>query len=390
MGRRATAWFRADRDAWYVKLDGRQIRLAVGKGGEADAKKELRRLLAERDKLGSLKTGNLSVAAVCALYDAHAQKNLAPVTASRYREFLERFAGHSGALAASEARPKHVADWLDTKPTWGVTTRHNAITAVKRAFAWAAKAGHIADDPLAKMERPRPRRREDVADAGKATAMIASAVSPEFRDLLTVLRETGCRPGEAVRIEARHIDWERRIAVLAGKTTARTGRARVIHLTEAAMVVLAGCAERHGEGGPLLRNTKGQPWTRTALNTQMRRLRDRAGLTGDKGAVLYAFRHLWVTDALEAGEPIATVAELAGHRGTAMIERHYSHLSERHAHLQASLSRIRPGGRTALPPPAAPPLPGGDGAGEPESPTRPPPQPPPGRTARKPRNRPAS
>lgn len=385
MGRRATGFWRADRNAWYVKLDGRQIRLAVGKGAKAQAERELRRLLAERDRGATSGVGVLSVAAVCALFDAHAQRHLAPITASRYREFLERFAGAFGPLAASEARPKDVLAWLDGKPTWGPTTRHNAATAVKRAFAWAAKVGHLERDPLAGLERPRAGRREVVADGATAAAMIAGAISPEFRDLLVFLRETGCRPGEAIRMEARHVDWGRRLAVLDGKTTARTGRKRIIHLTEAATAILASGLERH-PAGPLLRNTKGLPWTRTALNTQMRRLRARLGIGKEAGAVLYALRHQWVTDALESGVPIATVAELAGHRGTAMVERHYSHLSDRTEHLQSALSRIRPEAGTEAPRKEAQ----SPGRHDPAAPASRSPRRAPGKSARTPRNRPAS
>jgi hypothetical protein len=46
-----------------------------------------------------------------------------------------------------------------------------------------------------------------------------------------------------------------------------------------------------------------------------------------------------VTDALEAGIPIATVSELAGHRSTKMVEQVYSKLSERKAHLRAAAAK---------------------------------------------------
>src|SRR5207253_2570501 len=99
-----------------------------------------------------------------------------------------------------------------------------------------------------------------------------------------------------------------------GKTSRRTGRKRVIHLQPEALEICRQLAAEHPDG-PIFRNEDGAPWTKDAINCQIRRLRKRAGLGRDVFA--YAFRHLFVTDALERSVPVATVAELAGHLGTA-------------------------------------------------------------------------
>jgi len=69
------------------------------------------------------------------------------------------------------------------------------------------------------------------------------------------------------------------------------------------------------------------------------RLRGRLGMGSE--ATAESLRHLFVTDALDAGVPIATVAQLAGHTGASQIEATYSHLSERGKHLHDAVSRIR-------------------------------------------------
>jgi len=91
-----------------------------------------------------------------------------------------------------------------------------------------------------------------------------------------------------------------------------------------------------------LRNSCGLPWTHNAIRIRFRNLRKKLGLP--KGVVATAMRHTWVTDALEAGIPIATVSELAGHRSTRMVEQVYSKLSERksrHCYRLALASRPR-------------------------------------------------
>ncbi len=118
------------------------------------------------------------------------------------------------------------------------------------------------------------------------------------------------------------------------------GQPRVIHLSEPAAAILAEYAGRH-PSGPCLRNSRGRPWSRNAVSCAMRRLRARAGLAG-VGAVPHALRHAFITDALSVGLSVAVVAELVGHRSTAMIDRVYSHLGERTAVLQAAMDRVRP------------------------------------------------
>ncbi len=58
---------------------------------------------------------------------------------------------------------------------------------------------------------------------------------------------------------------------------------------------------------------------------------------------LYAIRHSYITEALVKGVAAATVSVLAGHRGTAMISRHYLHLTERHDHLSSAAKKARGG-----------------------------------------------
>ena len=63
----------------------------------------------------------------------------------------------------------------------------------------------------------------------------------------------------------------------------------------------------------------------------------RAGLK----AIAYGYRHTFATDALARGVPDAQVAELLGHSGTAMLHKHYSHLTARSQVLRDALGRVR-------------------------------------------------
>jgi integrase len=70
----------------------------------------------------------------------------------------------------------------------------------------------------------------------------------------------------------------------------------------------------------------------------MKYAREKAGV---KHAVAYGYRHTFATDALANGVPDAQVAELLGHSGTAMLHKHYSHLTARSKVLQEALGKVR-------------------------------------------------
>ena len=76
----------------------------------------------------------------------------------------------------------------------------------------------------------------------------------------------------------------------------------------------------------------------TNASTRMRHVREKLGY--GKECTLESFRHQWITDALERGVPIATVAELAGN-SVAVISRHYSKLANRTDHLSESANSVR-------------------------------------------------
>ena len=133
------------------------------------------------------------------------------------------------------------------------------------------------------------------------------------------LWETGARPSEVARIEASMIDAETGVIVMQSKTSGRTKKPRVIVMTQRMRELLLPLAERYPEG-PILRNTRGNPWTRNAMACRFAPLRERLGM--GKEATAESFRHVFATDAAVKGVPIATTAALMGHASTKMLERH--------------------------------------------------------------------
>jgi integrase len=345
--RQPQPWRRKDVEGnpWYARIKGQKVWLAPGTAPKTDAYKALREALSEADKAQPRRGGlkfrdvvNLFLAATDSAVNRGEKK---PLTAESYHRFLLPAASAFGQHPVAALKPHHVSSWLDAprdKP-WNSTTRNNAITAVKACLNWSRREGHILENPLRDMAKP-PALVFDVDMTPAIAAEILDAArDPAFRDYVTVAHATGARPDELIRLEARHLDFRSGVATMEGKTTGRTGRPRVIHIGAVAGLLVKLAKDR--PVGPILLNSKGSPWTRNSLALRFGRLRKRLGL--GKETTAKAFRHGFVTDGLEAGVPLATVAELVGHKGTKMVERHYSKLRKRAEHLRDAAAKVRPG-----------------------------------------------
>jgi integrase len=92
---------------------------------------------------------------------------------------------------------------------------------------------------------------------------------------------------------------------------------------------------------PVFVNSDGRPWSASLLPKRFDRVKEVArrkklGVVRDE-ITIYAFRHLWISEALMEGNDIATVAKMAG-TSIAMIERVYGHFSNKH--LRAAQDRL--------------------------------------------------
>jgi integrase len=334
MGRTAKPWYRKGAKAWYVELDGRQIPLARGAkdATKAEARREFHRLMASRKEAVAV---GPTLGALADLFADYLVRETAPLTVEWYKRHLGSFVRHVGKhFPAADVRPLHVTAWLEPT-TLGPTTRHGAMAAVRRLFRWGKRQGHLAADPMTDLEKPTPKPRETDLTAEQAQAIRAAYRSDDpFVAFMDVLHETGMRPSEAMGLEASEIDFDGREIRRQGK-----GRARVIRLTDAALELLRRLAAQHPEG-PVLRNSRGTPWTRNSTACRFARLRARIGV--GREATAESFRHSFVTDGLERGVSVSAMAELVGHKSTKMIDKHYSKLRERTSHLHEAVAKVRP------------------------------------------------
>lgn len=110
-------------------------------------------------------------------------------------------------------------------------------------------------------------------------------------------------------------------------------------LAALALEVLKEQRDRH-EKGLLFRGLRGKRLGLQALTMRFERLSEKVG----RRVCSYDFRHTWSTRALKAGIPVAHVAAMLGHSSTAMVSRHYGHLSDEVPTLRDAADRVSKAG----------------------------------------------
>lgn len=336
-------WYRTSHDAWYVEVAGKQVKLAKGKANKQLALLEWHRLQSGQSRPAD--AADPHVAVVFDLFLAWSKARHTPETYDWYRHYLQSFVSfrEAGRLAVGRVTAAHVTRWLDAQTAWTDSSRRGAVTAVKRAFAWAEAEGYTAANPVKHVKKPGPVARTRVLTPGERATVLAGVRDPSFREFVLALQETGCRPSEVARLTAADVDLARGVWTLAAHKTARkTGKPRVVYLTPGMHELSRVLVGRHPTG-PLFRSRRtGRPFSRNAVRIRFMRLREKhpelAGVTA------YTYRHSFATDALERGVGIAQVAELLGHTSTDMVMRHYSKLSQRVQHLRDMAARAVGGG----------------------------------------------
>jgi integrase/recombinase XerD len=349
MSRPSKPWYWADRGGWYVTIAGRRRCLAKGPKGKtrAAAEREFHlRMLAEGKAVETDRSrmtfNDLAGLFLVKVAGQVARGEREQGTYDSYAKYLLSATDTAGGVGAAAMRPVDLLAWVDGK-AWGPTVRHDALNTVKIAYRWAKKVGHLAENPIAEMELPRPNRRTAIPTHEQVGRIFDAAWGQPFRDLLTALQETGCRPSEVATLTADRVDLGAGIWRVKNKTRTATGEAtRKVYLTPA-MIELT---RRRMEGmmsptGPVFTNSRGRPWTKGPISYRFVRLQRKLGYGAECTA--YAFRRLWITDALERGINPAVVAELVGHKSLDMIMKHYNQLRQRTDHLREAVRIARPG-----------------------------------------------
>lgn len=332
-------WFRSERNSYFVTVNGVQHNLRT-----ADKTLAIERWHALMVRPPEPpESPDSTVVVILASFLEWAEKHTKPATFAWHKHYLQSFVKDIPRdLRVADFKPFHVTRWLDRRATWGVSSRRAAISTVKRAMNWAVAEGYVAHSPIASIRKPNRKRRETVLSDEQRQLIIEEARDENFRDLVTLIQETGVRPQEVRSVEARHVDLQNGLWIFAPsehKTGEKTGEPRIVYLNAKALEITRRLVQE-SPVGPLCRNSRGKPWTRNAVRLRFRRLRRRLKDQLPPNLCAYLFRHTFATGALERGLDAITVAELMGHRGdVSMLSQVYQHLRQRTSHMKAAAER---------------------------------------------------
>lgn len=329
-------FFRPKKNRWYVQIAGKHVNLGPD---ETEAFRRYHSLMADRGKPVPVVVQTGSDPALAAILDAFLEWCRVHRAARTYESYQERIQSFLDALAdktllARELRPFHLQQWVDGHPDWNAGMKRGRLQAVQRALNWAVKQGRLDKSPVAFMEKPPPGKRENVIDYPTYQRMRDLTATQQFRDLIDVSWETGCRPQEIWRVEKRHLDVAGKRWVFPVTESKGKRKIRIVYLTDLALEICQRLALKHPTG-PLFRNSDGLPWTRFAVSLVFGRMVKHLA----RKYALVDFRHTFVTRSLKAGVDPVTLSFLMGHADTSMLSRQYAHLDQDAGHLRDALTK---------------------------------------------------
>ncbi len=333
--RQPQPFWKSTHKCWYLKLNRKDVRLDPN---EDKAWELYHKIMGRQLDL----TADPRVVPLMDEFLEYTQKHKAPGTYTFYRQYVKSFTDKlSATLKVSGIRAYHLTRWIDAlyPPQDGhQNSRRNGIRAIQRALNWAVKEDLIANNPLAKVSKPAAVPRDAYLTTDQFKKLIPAIKHEALRDYMMILRLTGCRPQEARILTAAMLDQEGRCFVIPHDLAKGKREDRVIHLNDKAWAICQRLALKH-PSGPILRNTRGRPWTAKALHCHCEDLTIKLGFYVSPGVL----RHVFITDALTKGVDPITLSKLVGHRDLSMIQRVYNKLQKRADHMRKALNQATQG-----------------------------------------------
>jgi site-specific recombinase XerD len=257
-------------------------------------------------------------------------------TAEAYARDLRRWGDYLSAIGVDVlgAHRVHVDAFVREQVAEGAApaTIARRLAALSGFYAYALDEGMVARSPVVRVRRPKvadesPRLGLD-REQMRALLDAAEADSERSAALVALLGLNGLRISEALASEVTDLGHDRGHRTL--RIVRKGGKVAVAPLApRTAAVVDALIGDR--TSGPIFQTRSGRPMDRQSAWKIVRRLARAAGV---EGAVCpHAFRHGFVTAALDAGVSLRDVQDAAGHADPRTTRRYdrARHSLDRHA-----------------------------------------------------------
>lgn len=161
---------------------------------------------------------------------------------------------------------------------------------------------------------------------------LVNVCPPDFRRLVKGALFTGTRFGELVRLQVRDFDPKAGTVFV---SESKSGKPRHVVLTEEGAAFFAEVTTGKKSNALMFRRDEVERRSRTGLEDthswqkgdQNRHMADACEKAGLEGLSFHELRHSYASSLVNAGVPLAFIAEQLGHSGTRMVEKHYGHLA---------------------------------------------------------------
>ena len=332
MARQPKVWWNDQKNVWCSDIGGKRHRLAKGKKNKKHAQEMLKALLEEQALLAEV-NGAITIARLCEEFVADAFENLEAKTYDSYKYSCQKFVDKCGERAAHSIEPFDITSFSKhLKSSLGDSTRGLVLRSIRRCFNWGVEHRLIPPHQLGRIRIPQHNRRDRFVTDDEFQQLLR-ATNPRdsrrcgavFRRFLLAMDWTLCRPSELAKLEWGHINWDNNVAILPDHKTKRTGKPKVIPLIPKMKRLLRWLQQR-SESEYCFVNSRGNPWTISALDRRMTHIKERSGL---KDVVPYTIRHRAATKSIMKTGDLKSTSLLLGHTSTATTER-YTHLAQEH------------------------------------------------------------
>ena len=260
--------------------------------------------------------------------------------ASRIKPVLAKLGAYS--LHRLEERVHLIYDYIDgrakavspkTKRKLSPSSVRLEVAALSAVVAWAQRRKLVRSNFLKGVSRPgqsKRKRRVPAVEQARLESAVLSWDEPKLAEsarFALLLRRLGCRPGELAGVL--RADLRMRDAELTFRDTKYKRQDRRIPLSDEALSLIDAQlrhAQEHDAASPYLFSTRGRKtegddaevWRPYAYSTAVKRLRKAGVVPGDFHA--HAMRREFISRAIEAGMPYATIRKVTGHHSTQAIE----------------------------------------------------------------------
>lgn len=283
----------------------------------------------------------------------------AKLIGERYRWQLHRYctiaAAYFGDRPAAEITRADLARWVTAHREWvSPHTRSDACRSVISCLRWAFETRLIPQAPprsptlgpqqLAPRPAITPLEVARIMKAVRTSNGITRRRKPSrqpFKYALLFLWLTGARTCEMRECRWEHVDWDRGVISLTRHKTDRTGKPRLIPLTDKMLRLLLWMWKRKRPDCPwIFPNSRGGQWRTQTFADMFRSYARQSGVRDEVSA--YCLRHGFTVRALDLGIGERQIADVLGHTSTKWVG-WYGQSTRLHAgYLRKILGQVRP------------------------------------------------